>query len=48
MQDGDLYFTDEELSNLSVEQLAELKVEMDDTSSKLNDLINDCNDALNS
>ena len=36
------------MRNLSVDQLAELKVEIDDAMTKIDNIIDDCNDALNS
>ena len=39
--------TDEELEQLSLEELADLKIELDDLSSRVDDLIQTCNDILN-
>ena len=40
--------SDEQLKKLSLDQLVDLKVELDDLVERINDLINDCNEALNS
>lgn len=39
--------TDEELEKLSLEELADLKIELDDLRDKVDDLLNECNDILN-
>ncbi len=39
--------TDEELEQLSLEELADLKIELDDLNSRVDDIIKTCNDILN-
>lgn len=47
-EDNKEILTDEEINSLSIDELAELKVELEDTISKIDSLIDQCNDALNS
>lgn len=39
--------TDEELEELSFEELADLKIELDDLILRVDDLLKDCDDILN-
>lgn len=39
--------TDEELEKLSLEELADLKIELDDLSSRVDDMLKTCDDILN-
>lgn len=39
--------TDEELENLSLEELADLKIELDELSSRVDDMLKTCDDILN-
>lgn len=43
-----LNITDDELQNLSVEDIAELKVEVDELLHKANTLLDECDNELNS
>lgn len=40
--------TDEELEELSLEELADLKIELDDLRSRVDDMLKTCDDILNS
>lgn len=40
--------TDEELEKLSLEELADLKIELDDLRSRVDDMLKTCDDILNS
>jgi hypothetical protein len=48
MQKEKLEISDELLQNLSIDEIAELKVEVDDLLSKIDNILNTCNVALNS
>ena len=48
MEKGKLELSDELLKNMSVDQLAELKVEVEDLLVKLDNILEDCNEVLNS
>lgn len=48
MQKEKLEISDELLQNLSIDKIAELKVEVDDLLSKIDNILNTCNVALNS
>ena len=48
MDEDMINISDEQLKKLSLDQLVDLKVELDDLVERINDLINDCNEALNS
>lgn len=39
--------SDEELKELSLEELADLKIELDDLSSRVDDMLKTCDDILN-
>lgn len=39
--------TDEDLEKLSLEELADLKIELDELNSKVDDMLTACNDILN-
>lgn len=39
--------TDEELENLSLEELADLKIELDELSSRVDEMLKTCDDILN-
>lgn len=43
-----LNISDELLQSLSIDQLAELKIEMDSLLERINSLLEDCNNELNS
>ena len=47
MEEGTLNVSKELLDNLSVDQLIDLKEEVDDLVSELDEVIEDCNSALN-
>ena len=48
MEKNRLEISDELLQNMSVDQLAELKVELEDLLIKLDNILEDCDEALNS
>lgn len=48
MQNKKLEISDELLQNLSIDEIAELKVEVDDLLSKLDNILDTCSVALNS
>lgn len=48
MQKEKLEISDELLQNLSIDEIAELKIEVDDLLSKIDNILNTCNVALNS
>lgn len=48
MEEKTLNISEELLENLSIEELAELKVEVDDMVSKLDNIIEICDETLNS
>lgn len=48
MEENELKISDEILENISIENLADLKVEVDELMNDLNDIVNDCNVAINS
>lgn len=48
MEKGKLELSDELLQNMSVDQLTELKVEVEDLLVKLDNILEDCNEVLNS
>lgn len=43
-----LNISDELLENLSIEQIAELKIEVDDLLHRINNLLEECDNELNS
>ena len=43
-----LEISDELLQNMSIDEIAELKIEVDDLLSKIDNILNTCNVALNS
>ena len=47
MEDEKTNIPDEILTNLSIDEIVELKLEVDDVEAKLNDIINQCNETLN-
>lgn len=48
MEEKTLNITKEELDNLSIEQLADLKVEVDELLQKIDNLLEECDETLNS
>ena len=48
MEENELKISDEMLENISLENLADLKVEVDELINDLSDIVNDCNVAMNS
>lgn len=48
MQEEKLKISDELLQNLSIDEIAELKVEVDELLIKIDNILNTCNVALNS
>ena len=48
MDDINLDISDEVLKSLSIEQLADLKVEVDELLERIDNLIEDCDEVLNS
>lgn len=48
MDEKVLKISDETIKNISLEDLADLKVEIDELVSDLQDLINECNESINS
>ncbi|MCR5146555.1 MAG: hypothetical protein K6B70_04340 [Clostridia bacterium] len=48
MEENGLKISDEILQNISVEDLADLKVEVDELVNDLQDLVDECNEAINS
>lgn len=48
MPNKKLEISDELLQNLSIEQIAELKIEIDDLLTKLDNILDTCDVALNS
>lgn len=47
MENDFINITKEDLENLSLEELADLKIELDDLVFKVNDMLNTCDDILN-
>lgn len=47
MENEFINITNEDLEELSFEELADLKIELDDLASKVNDMLKDCDDILN-
>lgn len=47
MENDFINITKEDLENLSLEELADLKIELDDLVLKVNDMLNTCDDILN-
>lgn len=47
LQEVFINITDEELEKLSLEELADLKIELDDLSSRVDDMLKTCDDILN-
>ena len=47
MEENKLEITEEMLENLSIEDIAELKVEVDDLVRRLDNILETCNEALN-
>lgn len=47
MENNFINITKEDLENLSLEELADLKIELDDLVFKVNDMLNTCDDILN-
>lgn len=47
MENDFINITNEDLEKLSFEELADLKIELDDLVSKVNDMLKTCNDILN-
>ena len=48
MEENKLNISDELLENLSVEELADLKIQVDELAQKIEDIIATCDEALNS
>ncbi len=48
MENEILNISDELLDNISVDNLTDLKIEVDEINAKLDDIISRCNSALNS
>lgn len=48
MEENMLNISKEQLEELSVEELVDLKVEVDDLMNKINDTLKECDEALNS
>lgn len=47
MENDFINITNEDLEKLSFEELADLKIELDDLVSKVNDMLKTCDDILN-
>lgn len=47
LQEDFINITDEELDGLSLEELADLKIELDDLNSRVDDMLKICDDILN-
>lgn len=47
LQEDFINITDEELDGLSLEELADLKIELDDLNSRVDDMLKICADILN-
>lgn len=47
MENDFINITNEDLEKLSLEELADLKIELDDLVLKVNDMLKTCNDVLN-
>lgn len=47
MENEFINITNEDLEKLSLEELADLKIELDDLASKVNSMLNECDDILN-
>lgn len=47
MENNFINITDEELENLSMEELADLKIELDDLQLRISELLKQCDDILN-
>ena len=48
MDENMLNISDEQLENLSAEELADLKVDLEELINKIDDLIEECNEVINS
>ena len=48
MEEKELKLSDEMLKNISVDELADLKVEVDELVNDLQDLVDECNEEINS
>lgn len=48
MEQNEFKVSDEMLENISMENLADLKVEVDELINDLNEIVNNCNVAINS
>ena len=47
MENNFINITDEELDNLSMDELADLKIELDDLQLRISELLKQCDDILN-
>ncbi|MBR3674284.1 MAG: hypothetical protein IKN65_08470 [Clostridia bacterium] len=48
MEENGIKVSEEVLKNISVDELADLKVEVDELVNELQDLVDECNEAINS